>query len=831
MIREETGHFINYANSKADPTRRISHTYSQVRLGHIIKEIWGRDNIQLEAHGNSIDILSKDKGKIEGTVTNREGEPVPFATVALIELDTLVIAEELGNFIFNQIEHGFYTLSITSIGYQPKQVETEVVANQTTKLEIELIEAVRALEEVVITDKLSEARRLENSAQAVTVVETQVAKLETADLGELLARTEGVSVQRAGGLGSNTRFSLNGLTDDQIRFFLDGIPLDLMGYTVGLANIPVNLVERAEIYKGVVPIQFGADALGGAVNLVSASNYVGTSGDASYQVGSFGTHRATLAFQHRPNIKGFFVGANTFFDYSNNNYQIDVEIPNARGRLSQETIRRFHDGFRSAGLNVNLGLNEVPWADLFSVRIFGSEFERDVQNNLIMTIPYGEVTNGNQSLGGLLRWKKNLQLGPEFDITIGQSTTWIEFQDLSQFVYNWLGERQRDLNGEIIIRANPGEIGDPTDIQLIDRAYYGRLNAKYPIGKEHQVQLSSAPTLTTRTGEDRLIADPTILVLDPLGLKSDLFNWVNGIEYLWEPTSKNLEYLAFVKNYWQSVLAEQLFVTDIIENNRETNEWGAGSSLRYQFAEKWSLKASYEWATRLPRATEIFGNGALILANTDLEPERSHNANLSLAYTSSPLKQSNWLLSINGFIRNTENLIVLLGSGQTFSNQNVLGATSQGVEVTGNWTATNKRLRVELGGTYQDFRNDSDEGSFSAFKGDRIPNRPYFFANGSLRYSFPNILGETNSLDLFGNTRYVHEFFRGWESIGNPDFKQVIPEQLVHNLGLTYSTFWASRKLSITGEVQNLTNEKIFDFFGVQRPGRAFFLKGTFDMF
>ena len=37
----------------------------------------------------------------------------------------------------------------------------------------------------------------------------------------------------------------------------------------GIANVPVNLIERVEIYRGVVPIRFGADALGGAVNLVS----------------------------------------------------------------------------------------------------------------------------------------------------------------------------------------------------------------------------------------------------------------------------------------------------------------------------------------------------------------------------------------------------------------------------------------------------------------------------------------------------------------------------------------------------------------------------------
>src|SRR5690606_24842701 len=152
----------------------------------------------------------------------------------------------------------------------------------------------------------SEAQRLQRSAEAVHVVSTERAKRQTQDLGEVLARTQGVGVQRSAGLGSDTRLSLNGLTDDQIRFFLDGIPLDFMGYPFGLANVPVNLVDRVEIYRGVVPVRFGADALGGAINLVSdRSIKAGTHGAASLQVGSFDTYRATVIGHHLDEQRGW----------------------------------------------------------------------------------------------------------------------------------------------------------------------------------------------------------------------------------------------------------------------------------------------------------------------------------------------------------------------------------------------------------------------------------------------------------------------------------------------------------------------------------------------
>ena len=64
-----------------------------------------------------------------------------------------------------------------------------------------------------------------------------------------------------------------------------------MGSAMALNNIPVNLADRLEVYKGVVPVQLGADAMGGAVNVVTnqkANNYL----DLSHSYGSFNTNRS-----------------------------------------------------------------------------------------------------------------------------------------------------------------------------------------------------------------------------------------------------------------------------------------------------------------------------------------------------------------------------------------------------------------------------------------------------------------------------------------------------------------------------------------------------------
>src|SRR5690606_31916795 len=103
-----------------------------------------------------------------------------------------------------------------------------------------------------------------------------------------------------------------------VKFFLDGVPLDVMGSSMSLNNIPINLADRIEVYKGVAPIQLGTDALGGAVNIVSnklMTSYL----DVSHSMGSFQTHRSAINAQYVLPT-GIVLKGSGFFNYSKNNY-------------------------------------------------------------------------------------------------------------------------------------------------------------------------------------------------------------------------------------------------------------------------------------------------------------------------------------------------------------------------------------------------------------------------------------------------------------------------------------------------------------------------------
>ena len=78
-----------------------------------------------------------------------------------------------------------------------------------------------------------------------------------------------MKVRESGGVGSDMQLTLDGFSGKHVKIFIDGVPQEGVGSSFGLNNIPVNFAERIEIYKGVVPVGFGTDAIGGVINIIT----------------------------------------------------------------------------------------------------------------------------------------------------------------------------------------------------------------------------------------------------------------------------------------------------------------------------------------------------------------------------------------------------------------------------------------------------------------------------------------------------------------------------------------------------------------------------------
>jgi vitamin B12 transporter len=672
--------------------------------------------------------------------------------------------------------------------------------------------------EITVTGTGGGGRRLQQSAEAVNVVELRRAKQQTADLGEVLARSQGVSVRRDGGLGATSRFSLNGLYDTQVRFFVDGVPLELAGYPFGLANVPVNLVERVEVYRGVVPIRFGADALGGAVNLASDQGYSPVA-SASYQVGSFGTHRLSLAGRRHHQPSGALVRAHAFLDSANNDYAVDVRVAGPTGELTDATVRRFHDDYRAYGASVEAGVVERKWAKRLLLRGFASGYDKELQNDAVMAVPYGEVRYGEAVYGATLRHDVDLPAGFSVETLASYSRRATDYEDLSRFTYDWYGKR-------IFERPTGGEVdGRPHDQTLRQDGYFARALFGWKPNATHAVRASVTPQYASRAGEDRAL---TRGARDPLSAQRELFSLVSGLEYEVETLEGRLSSVVFVKDYYYDATTDEVLPGNVFrERSASDHTQGAGFNSRYRFTPWLLAKASYEYATRLPGSSELFGNGVLIRENLSLQPEVSHNANLGPRLDLKRTPFGDLTVDVNAFWRGSDRLIVLLGAEQAYRYENLYAARAFGLENAASWVSPSRLVSLEGSLTWLDLRNRSTEGTFARFEGDRIPNRPYLFGSWGARLRFDGVMDARDSVEPFYYGRYVHGFFRGWESAGDRDYKQRLDAQLTHNVGASWTVMRDGLRATSTVEVDNVTDAKLFDNFGLQRPGRAFYLKAT----
>ncbi len=259
--------------------------------------------------------------------------------------------------------------------------------------------------------------------------------------------------------------------------------------------------------------------------------------------------------------------------------------------------------------------------------------------------------------------------------------------------------------------------------------------------------------------------------------------------------------------------------------------YGIGDGVRFSLTEWLFLKGSYEYARRLPDPYEIFGDGILVTPNLSLNPEVSHNANFGPLLDARGTKVGDVVAMVNLAYRDANDQIVLLGNDRFFTYQNVYRSVIWSTEGGVSWTSPFEYVVVDWSATYNDSRNRSDDGPFQAYAGDPIPNRSPFGTSWALRFTIKRVFQPGDRLEPFYQGRFTEGFFRGWQSQGITQYKQRVDDQVAQDLGITYMNQWPHARLTSTFEVQNFTNEKLFDDYGVQRPGRAFYVKLTAQVF
>jgi hypothetical protein len=107
--------------------------------------------------------------------------------------------------------------------------------------------------------------------------------------------------------------------------------------------------------------------------------------------------------------------------------------------------------------------------------------------------------------------------------------------------------------------------------------------------------------------------------------------------------------------------------------------------------------------------------------------------------------------------------------------------------------------------------------------GDRMPNIPYLFADSDVTFTWRDFLHKDNTLSLTYDNQYLHNFYYYSSRIGTNRDDYMVPSQFSHNLSISYTL--CRGKYNISVECRNITNERLYDNFSLQKAGRAFYGK------
>lgn len=654
---------------------------------------------------------------------------------------------------------------------------------------------------------------LRRGALSVSSIDTKNLLKKAISSSDLISEISGVNIRTDSGLGSDTNFTINGMGGKQIRFFLDGIPTEYYGTNLNIGVMPPSFFERIDVYKGVVPIQLGADALGGAINLISSSSKKKRL-NVNYSLGSFNTHKVSLDIMHKT-PRNLYVNLNTFYNHSDNNYKMkDVNVVDKKGKLSTQTVNRFHNKFDNWFVKGQVGVRNKNWADHAFLSFYGTGTKYEVQNDRFGNQVFGKVYNTNLSLSALLKYeKKELLRNADIDFFIVYKASNPHFYDISKDLYNW--------KGEIIYTKEPPNIGEMSSLGINsfvkDKSLIGQLNLSWNFNDFTRLKGVYQQSYLYRKGKDKIAENNSFE--DLLKYPTKYNKTILGLSLESKLSENRLSTMSFLKKYFFKSLGFKNRFSLYGKKNTFLNtqrEIGCGQALSYKVNENFILKTSYEYALRLPSPKEIYGNLGGIVPNATLKPEKSHNLNFGALY-----KKKNISFEANIFFRKPKNLIFLRTSKFVSQYQNISKVKILGID-SEIFYKISKKLKATLNVTWQDIRNQSLIGVSRKYINKRLPNRPYLFGNFNLNYEVNNIFNNENRLKLWYGIRYVKEFFLSWENDGRKDLKNTIPKQFPSQIGFSFLP--KNNNYSISFECHNAFDQLTYDKFKLQKPGRSFYI-------
>lgn len=731
----------------------------------------------------------KEGNAITGHVIEKGTEnSLPYAAVLIVETGQGTVSDENGEFKFKKIPAGKYTLKVQLLGYETQMKNVTVSKDFTVDIHFLMSDESIMTDEVVVSANRNETSR----KVAPVVVNVMNAKLfesvNSTDLAKSLNYQSGLRVENNCQNCGFPQVRINGLEGPYSQILINSRPVvSALSGVYGLEQIPVNMIERVEVVRGGGSALFGANAVGGTINIITKDPV-----NNSFQISSTMSNMNGKVWEQ-------YMGANASLVSKDNTYGIAL-YESYRNRNPYDADG---DGFSELGkLNMNT----------FGLRTYyrPTQFSR-------ISLEY-HTTNEFRRGGN----KFDLQ-PHETDIT-----------EQTKHVINSGG-----LSYDLFWKEYKHKLSFYSSIQHTDRdSYYGAQQDLNAYGKTDDL---------TWVAGGMYVGNFEKVLFSPATFTAGLEYQNNSLHDVMTGYHRDMKQdvriaSAFVQNEWK--MNQFIFLAGfrLDDHNLIDNPiFSPRLNLLYKPSDK--LQARVTWSTgfRAPQAydedlhvTAVGGEGVLIKLADGLKAEHSNSISGSIDWTANIGHfQTNLLLE--GFYTGLDDVFVLEDMGHDANGNKVKerrngnGARVYGVNVDGK-IAHGRDAALQVGFTvqrseYTDWEAWSEDPEVAAIK--RMPRTPdyygYFtFTSAPLKnfdWSLSGVYTGRMRVPHFAPAglpeEYVGQYITKDEMVHTPDFFDL-------NVKLNYTFVLNDHiKLQLNGGVQNIFNafQKDLDKGGYRDSG------------
>ncbi len=622
-------------------------------------------------------------------------ENLPYAAAMIVETRQGTVTDENGRFVFENVREGEYTIRVQFVGYETQEKKVTVSDEFSVDIHFEM-QAANFMDEVVV----SANRNATSRRQAPVVVNVLNDKLfetvNSTDLSKSLNYQSGLRVENNCQNCGFPQVRINGLEGPYSQILINSRPIvSALSGVYGLEQIPVNMIERVEVVRGGGSALFGANAVGGTINIITKDPVSNT-----FQISTTISNMNGKSWEE-------YMGANASLVSKDNTYGVAF-YQSYRNRSPYDSD---DDGFSEIGM---LDMNT------FGLRAY----YRPTQLSRLNL----EYHTTNEFRRG----------GNKFDLEPFET----DITEQTKHIINSGG-----LSYDIYLDEYKHKISAFASIQHIDRnSYYGALQDPNAYGKTNDLTWVGGAMYVGNF--DRFLFSPSTFTAGMEYQQNSLHDVMTG--YGRDMKQDVRIGSAFVQNEWKMEKFVALAgVRMDMHNLIETPIFSPRINLLYKPNRKLQTRLTWSTGFRAPQAydedlhvTAVGGEGVLIRLAEGLEPERSNSFSGSVDWTANfGHFQSNIL--VEGFYTELYDVFVLedmgadSGGNMIKERRNGNGARVYGANIDGK-IAHGQDASLQVGFTVQRSRYTSPEAWSEDPAVDPIRNMPrtpdyygYFTLTGS----------------------------------------------------------------------------------------------------